>query len=59
MTAVASRNVETAQSFVNKELKSDSSVKTYGTYDDLFADPVSEHATLRKQSRTNLLRVAS
>ena len=41
VTAVASRNVETAQHFVNKELKSDSSVKAYGTYDELFADPVS------------------
>lgn len=40
VVAVGSRSVESAQKFVKEHAKGDSKIKTYGTYDELYADPV-------------------
>lgn len=40
IVAVGSRSVEKAKEFIDREIKDDS-VKPYGSYDELFADKVS------------------
>lgn len=40
IVGVGSRSVESARNFIEAEIKDDS-VKAYGSYDELFADPVS------------------
>ena len=39
VVAVGSRSVKSAQEFIDREIK-DTSVKAYGSYDEMLADPV-------------------
>lgn len=41
IAAVGSRSVESAQKFIQDYAKGDSNIKAYGTYNEVFADPVS------------------
>ena len=43
VVAVGSRSVESAQKFVKEHAKGDSTIKTYGTYSELYADPVCDY----------------
>ena len=45
--AIGSRSIEKAQKFVNEFVKGDKSVKTYGTYEEVYADKVSSVFTSR------------
>lgn len=38
---MGSRSVESAQKFIQDYAKGDSSIKAYGTYEEVYADPVS------------------
>jgi len=41
VTAVGSRSVESAQKFINEIAGGEKAITAHGTYDALFADPVS------------------
>ena len=41
VVAVGSRSVESAQKFIQEYAKGDTNIRAYGTYDEVFADPVS------------------
>ena len=40
VTAVGSRSVEKAREFIDRILGADSSIKPYGSYDEVYADKV-------------------
>ena len=45
VVAVGSRTVESAEKFIQTYANGDSSIKAYGSYKDVYADPVSTAAT--------------
>ena len=52
VVAVGSRSVESAKKFIAEYAPKEENVKTYGTYAEVYADPVSTrtHTTCRLQS---------
>ena len=46
VAAVGSRSVESAQKFIQEYAGGGENIKAYGSYDEVFADPVSLTATL-------------
>ena len=41
VTAVGSRSIESAQAFIDANAAGDKSIKAYGSYADVYADPAS------------------
>jgi hypothetical protein len=49
ITAVGSRSAESAQKFITEFAEGDQSIKAYGSYAGVFADPVSNRSSPRQQ----------